>query len=142
MVSVDGPATDSAFGSFPYEGTSKMKAEGKLKNYKRATLLNSSTGKPEEIELFDTNDEHNEDLLVFEPQHELKADLEKAFAPFTKLQKRILLRVLLQGQSVEEATKNSRLSRRWWANWLQTEAMPQLRTALSDYYVNGKLVLR
>lgn len=121
-----------------------MNARKERRRYRRARLLNIVTGERNEIALTDfaTDEEHNSSILAVDTNLELRADLDKAFLPFSPLQKRILLRVLLQGQSVDEAAKHSKRSRRWWANWIRNVAMPHLRTALADYVENGKLVLR
>jgi len=110
-----------------------MKAEGKDKNYKRVTLRNTHTGEPEEVHLFDPQDEANEGLLAVDAHLELKADLKAALETFTKREQLIILRVLLQGQSVEQATKLMKGSLRSWSRWLYEDALPRLRSLLEDY---------
>ena len=145
MEAVNEFTRNPAFGLTLNERESNMKARkkiGHIPGYKRTRLKNPVSQEREEVELFDINDEHNEDRLAVESYPELHADLTKAFAPFTHAQKLILSRVLLQGQSVEEASKYSRKSRSYWTKWLAEKALPYLRERLSDYIENGKLVLR
>ena len=146
MVSSENVALNSAFRSFPFERESNLKAiilnaDGPKKEYHRATLRNPYTGLREEIELFDINDETNEDLLAQDFRLELKADLKAALVTFSPLEQRIIFRVLVQGQSVREATKRMKSSSRTWERWLSEEALPRLRKLLEDYQEDGKVVL-
>lgn len=133
MATVNELTLNSAFASSLIEGRRNMNAEGKLKNYARCTLRNLSTGESEEVRLFDPQDEHNEDLLAFDAHHELKADLRAALDTFSSIEKRIILRVLLQGQSIQEATKRSKTPLRTWQRWMAEVAIPRLRSLLADY---------
>lgn len=134
-------AKDSGFGTLRVEGVNKVKAVGHDQTYNRAKLFNPVTQQREEIVLLDMGAPENEDLMPVESQLELHADLTKAFSVFTFVEKRFLIRVLLQGQSVDEAAKGSKLSRRRWADWMQTKAMPVLKDQLSDYFKDGKVTL-
>jgi hypothetical protein len=153
MVFEENMSPDPAFALIISERASNMKAGKKRKRhsrqidaygigYKRAELINDSTGKVEEIVLFDINDEHNEDLLACRPRLELRADLKAALDTFTLIEKRILFRVLVQGQSLRTATKRMRKSSRTWERWYSEEALPRLRKLLEDYQEDGKVVLQ
>ena len=104
------------------------------RTYKPAVLRNLVTGKREEIILIDTQDEDIETSLLAIPSNpELKADLRAALSGFSPLEKRILFRVLVQGQSVREATTRMQRSARSWERWLSEKALPTLRIYLEDY---------
>jgi hypothetical protein len=79
--------------------------------------------------------------LTVNPQYELKKDMAQALSKFSPVERRIIFRVLIQGQSLALATKHSKFSYGYWYNWLHTNALPALRKSLSDYHVNGKVVI-
>jgi DNA-directed RNA polymerase specialized sigma24 family protein len=79
--------------------------------------------------------------LAVDPQNELKVDLAKAFETFSTLEKRVLVRVLIQGQSINEATKHMKGSLRSWQYWYSREAFPRLQEKLGDYFTNGHVAL-
>ena len=134
MILHFGTARESAFGRYLYEMPSPKR--------ERATRLrNRMTGERQEVVLFDMIGETNEDLLAQDLQVELSIDVRNALQSFSPVERRIIIKVLVQGQAVKEATRNLRHSRRTWARWLKDEALPRLRTALGDYYQDGKVVL-
>lgn len=136
--------------------SSTMKSKFKDGGYRHARLKNRSTGESQDVLLIPPheltgeykNDEGqrttqpliSENLSV-EANSELKVDLTKAFAQFSPLEKRVLHRVLIQGQSIREATKNMKGSLRNWQYWVSREALPKLRKSLKDYFQDGKVVL-
>lgn len=127
-------ARKSGFGRYLYEMPNTKR--------ERATRLrNRVTGERQEVALFDTIGETNEDLLAQDSQAELSIDVRNALKSFSPIEQRIIVRVLVQGQAVEEATRHFKHSRRTWSRWLKDEALPRLRTALGDYYQDGKVVL-
>ena len=134
MILYFGTARKSVFGRYPYEMPS-------AKRERAARLRNHVTGERQEVVLFDTIGETNEDLLAQDLQVELSIDVRNALKSFSPVERRIIIRVLVQGQAVKEATQNLRHSRRTWARWLKDEALPRLRAALGDYCENGKVVL-
>ena len=101
--------------------------------YDNARIGNLSTGKREFVMLFDPQNEKNDYLLSSEYPIELRADLTRALSAFSPLKQRILVRVLLQGQSVREATKGMRGSKDTHERWLYKTALPRLRSLLADY---------
>ena len=106
----------------------------------RARYTNAQ-GKREEVLLIDFQDEH-EDSLAQESFPELRRDLTKAFGMFTMKEQSVLYRVLVQRQSIVQATKRMRSkSRRSWARWYVTKALPKLRRVLRDYNEKGKVVV-
>lgn len=128
MVPENNLAKDSAFGNIDLKGPKSRMEAGTL-------LRNRSTGKREPVLLIDPQDEQTERNLLADCSHnpELQADLSIALSAFSPIEKRIIFRVLLQGQSVEEATQGMRQSRRTWARWLNEQALPVLQVILSDY---------
>ncbi len=129
----------------------------KYTDYHRATLKHHALGKgievmllpPETFEDAGSMDEYPlfhdpsaAEILAQEPRYELKKDLKQALGQFSPIEQRILFRVLVQGQSVTEATKNMKHRRGRWEPWLRNVALPKLRELLADYYQNGKLVLQ
>lgn len=108
-------------------------------NYKRARLKNSITGQRLEIILTDPRALDNS--LRYDPQHELKADVHKVLEGFSPIERRIILKVLVQGQSIEQATSRMKSSSQKWRQWFATTAVPRLRKQLGDYFQDGKLVL-
>ena len=111
------------------------------RGYRRARLTNGATGERQEVELFDINDEKNGSLLFKDSNSELKVDLKAALAGFSLTKRRILFRVLVQGQSVKTATNHMKGSSRTWERWFTDSAMPHIRKCLSDYYANGEVAL-
>ncbi len=99
----------------------------------RARLTNRTTGKREDLIYFDPQDEVNEYLLASDFQIELKADIHRALRTFSPIEQRIIVRVVLQGQSMRDATRKTKCPRRTWTRWLSEEALPRLRTLLHDY---------
>jgi hypothetical protein len=97
----------------------------------RTILRNFLTGKRQRVLLFDPADFNK--LQSEGADLELHADIAKALSQFSPLEKRIILRVLVQGQSVREATKSIKGSRSKWASWLRTYAVPVMQKALEDY---------
>ena len=132
MVSQRYTSAISALDTLGLKGVeSKMNAD---KVYKPAVLRNRFTGKREEILLVDMQDEYIETrFLAIASNPELKADLSAALRAFSPIEKRILFRVLVQGQSVREATTRMQRSARSWERWLSEKALPALRTYLEDY---------
>lgn len=104
-------------------------------------ITNISTGALDEVVLFDPQDEANEVLLAFDANIELKVDLFLALAKFSVTEKRIILRVLLQGQSVREATKTMKRTSRYYEKWLSSEVLPYLRKQLAAYKAELRTVL-
>lgn len=103
--------------------------------YERARLR-TPTGERYEVMCVDFQDEEIENALLednrFNP--ELRIDLTKALtALFTPLQRRVLLRVLLQGQSVRRATERMKGSNDVWERWIAKVALPALRERLSEW---------
>ena len=96
-------------------------------------LTNEGTNKSEPVVLFDPQDEVNDYLLSSDFRIELKTDLKRALSSFSPLKQRIIVRVLLQGMSVREATKRMRCTKNNYEKWLRNSAIPQLRKALSAY---------
>ncbi len=106
------------------------------KAYTPAYLRNRITHRREEVILFDPLDEGSAEkrlLSACKSNYELHCDLTAAFKSFSPIEKRIILRVLLQGLSVEEACQRMRKSARTWERWMYTKALPVLRVVLSDY---------
>lgn len=132
MVSIVNTSPLSALSTSVSEGLrSKMSAD---RTYKPAVLRNRVTGKREEIILVDFQDEDIETSFLAIPSNpELKADLSAALKLFSPIEKRILFRVLVQGQSVREATARMKRSARSWERWLSEKALPSLRACLEDY---------
>jgi hypothetical protein len=131
--------------AFGYKRVRKQKA-GKMQAWKsyQPARFRTPAGLREEIPTFDhTEESPNVEAILAVPSFlELRADLNKAFSTFSRLEQRILVRVLVQGQSVAEAVKHfRRRGSRTWERWMTQEALPRLRTLLGDYYENGKVVL-
>ena len=125
---------NSEVGIQPNAGRSNLGAK-----YKRARLKNQATGQRLEIILADPHSLDNS--LRYDPQHELKADVHKVLESFSPIERRIILRVLVQGQSLEQATCRMKSSSQKWRQWFATTAIPRLRKQLKDYFQDGKLVL-
>lgn len=79
--------------------------------------------------------------LQYDPQYELKKDVADALKQFSPAERRIIFRVLIQGQSIDLATKGSKYSTAHWVHWFRTKALPSLRESLKDYQENGKVVI-
>ena len=71
--------------------------------------------------------------LSHNPDPELKFDMGRALAMFSPAERRIILRVYVQGQSIDVATRGSKKSRSYWEHFLRTVAIPRLRDSLKDY---------
>lgn len=124
----------SAVGIQPIAERSNLDA-----NYKRARLKNSATG--QRLEIILTDPSSLSDSLQYDPQHELKGDVHNALEGFSPIERRIILRVLVQGQSLEKATARMKHSSQKWRKWFVATALPQLRKRLGDYFQDGKVVL-
>lgn len=133
------------------------------KNYQRTIeLRNWVTGEKQNVitldptELFDDADYDEDDGinqshlfsrtqtfrgLTTDVNFELQTDVRDALRHFNPIEQRILYRVLIQGQSVDEATKKMKHGRGRWQVWLNTVALPRLRAMLADYSEKGKVVL-
>jgi hypothetical protein len=114
----------------------------RARSYRRLKLRNDR-GEREDVLLFDSQSmEAEQSFLVQEDQAELRLDLTRALRMFTLQERRVLYRVLVQRQSMTQATKQMRKhSGRWWRRWMQDKALPKLRAKLGDYCQNGKVVL-
>lgn len=143
MVTENSLASRSDVGSFTVRGSQmKLNKRRSLKDYKRLTLACGVHGVPAaEVMLFDPTNE-NDDLLAVDEHMELGLDLKEAFDSFTIPQQRILFRVLVQGLTLEQATKKSRIALRTWQRWYREEALPKLRDLLADYRGETKEVYR
>ena len=126
---------DSAFRTLSVSGEIHEMSGPRPKTYKPAQLTNFLTGKREEIFLVDPQNEVFERALLADVNHnaELHADLNAALSAFSIIEKRIIFRVLVQGQSVKEATKKMKKSARHWELWLRNHALPIMQTLLEDY---------
>ena len=75
---------------------------------------------------------------------ELTLDLRRALSEFTKRERQVLHRILVEGNSVEVATRQLKGGRNrsltWWYKWFKETALPRLRSDLGDYIENGRLV--
>jgi DNA-directed RNA polymerase specialized sigma24 family protein len=100
-------------------------------NYNRARLRNLYTGRLQEIILEDFTRPRREQAE--DPKIELRIDVRRALHKFSPIERRVLLKVLVQGQSIEEATRRMKHSARKWRDWYSKAALPQLRAALADY---------
>ena len=109
------------------------------RDYSPMKVTNLHTGKLEEVVLISPH--QLQDRIVVEDHSELRLDLKRALKPFTTVQRRVLYRVLVQGQSIETASKGLSKTQRWWSGWLQGTALPKLRAALGNYVEGGKLVI-
>jgi len=132
MATVHYLSLNSSVGTITVGG-SKRKMNADEYNNLRPRLRNRVTSKREDLVLFDPQSEANEYLLASDFNIELKTDLTRALSSFSPIQQRTIIRVLLQGQSVREATKKMRQSTRTWARWLHAEALPRLRSFLDNY---------
>lgn len=123
--------------------------------YRLATLKNWITGESQNIILGDPRqfedimfDYWGESSFISKSKRlqiadmaMLNTDLRRAFGKYSPMGKRILLRVLVQGMSIREASRYTRASTTYWKDWLRKEVLPELRIALADYYKNGKVVI-
>lgn len=103
-------------------------------NYKPARLTNRLTGNREEIVLIDTQDDFTErKFLQSIRDYDLRVDLTSALSTFSLVEQRIIIRVLLQGYTYEQATRRTKRSASAWQAWMQKKALPRLRNFLEDY---------
>lgn len=115
--------------------------------YTRMRVRNQHTGEREDVILLSPARLAQHPALVRSPNVEAHADIQKAMASFTPIQRRVLAYVLIQGQSIEVATARMNKSAVHWRRWLEKEALPLLRKKLSYYYEKspthqaGKVVL-
>jgi hypothetical protein len=136
MPTKDEKSLKSAFDSISMRGRDVNEAD---KQYSPASLRNRVTNKRQEVMLVDP---HNNQIIEsaflqdLGQDVELHADVKRALEPFSAIEKRVIFRVLVQGQSIEEATKKTRWSSRTWQRRLKYETFPHLRTALRDYEVD------
>lgn len=113
-------------------------AEGAL-DYAPMRATNPHTGKRQPVVLMEPR--HLERAVAVDSYPELREDLRRALEPFTKLQKRVLFRILVQGQTLPVATKGLARSTVWWWGWYTKTALPKLRKSLQEYVENGKVVI-
>ena len=97
----------------------------------RAT--NHVTGAREDVILMDPHHLATHEALTIDSMIELRTDLRRALSQFNRVEQRVILAVLVQGQSVETATARRKRTTAWWSNWLYGEAIPKLRESLADY---------
>lgn len=124
---------DSEFGTFSLGREENRVA--RLDIYKQAVLTNPVTGKrKEEVLLLDFQNEDVESaLLGSDDNPELREDIRRALSGFSQVQKRLLFRVLVQGQSVRSATRRWKNTSKQWERWFYQQALPALRKSLVAY---------
>lgn len=69
-----------------------------------------------------------------EPSHELRLDVQKALAQFTRIERNVLIRVLIEQRPLADATRYCKTkTQRQWYRWYYEKALPFLRQALQEY---------
>ena len=111
-----------------------------VRDYWPMMARNAHTGKIQQVVLFAPNVFNTLPALVKEDHPELREDLRRALSHFNSTQRRVLFRVLVQGQSIETATRGSKWTSQRWRKWFG-QAVQQLRGHLADYVENGKVVI-
>jgi hypothetical protein len=124
---------NSSSSQFIVPGTSKLGGRNLDARYDHVRIQNEITGKREYLVLFDPQNEANDALLAAKYPIELRVDLKKALASFTRNQQLIIVRVLLHGYTFQQATKRMRISYVSAWRWFTRTAIPQLQAALIDY---------
>jgi hypothetical protein len=101
--------------------------------YSPMKATNFNTGQLQDVILMSPN--HLEQLpsLAVEGNPELRADLNRAFSQFNRVEQRILFRVLVEGQTLSSAVRRMSKSITYYHIWLHKVALPRLRVALRDY---------
>lgn len=133
----------NAQSNFQQPQTQRYISEGQNHGYHPMMHRNTCTGELQQVVLIEP--ESLQDLVAVGSYPELHFDLRRALGKFTKTQRVVLRRVLVEGLSVDAATHHVRgpfnRTSRWWAHWLTSIALPQLRADLADYNVDGKVVI-
>lgn len=125
----------------PVFGLSIVERENMLQwkdaGYKRAKIGG------EYVVLYDPRREDDEIVksTIIDTQMDLNCDLDKAFSQFSVTETRLLVKLLVLGQSMDKATARMKKSREYWRTWYMNVALPKLRESLSAYYENGKVVV-
>lgn len=123
----------SSFGLITVPRTCEVGGRNLDAPYQDARIRNATTGKRDSVVLFDPQNEVNDHLLSSDFPIEMRLDLKRALESFTHNQQLIIVRVLLQGYTFQQATKRMRISYVSAWRWFRNTAIPQLQAALIDY---------
>lgn len=111
----------------------RVEGPNKVPGYSRMSASNFITGQLQEVILVDPTVLQDSPALTSDSKIELRADLDKAMSQFTSVQRRVIVAVLVEGQSVQAAVKRRVKTSAYWTKWLYGYAVPALKSALRDY---------